>query len=350
MNYQNECYSVSRDRMAELRAAGVDSADSTEAFGPQRNNNYSRVSKTEESLHSSFPIPTTEEAQYNASNQRAEPAVVQDEKVQVADLNSMDEFLEEIDSISAAIREVNHSIDDIGKLHDGSLDNFFDRQTKRLDVSIDDIFRQNQEIKQRIKALGPYCHSGADVRIRQTQSNRVRQEFVQVIQRFQDMERGYAKKYRQRVERQIRIVKPNATEEEVDQIINSDQQNKIFTQSLMNSNRSGQANAVLSEVQTRHDDIKKIERAILDLHQLFTDMQTLVEHQGKTLDQIEDHMDNTVDDIEKGVKHTDEAIKTAKRTRTKKWCCFFILIIIIIVAAFLIWWFGFNHKGVGDNP
>ena len=45
-------------------------------------------------------------------------------------------------------------------------------------------------------------------------------------------------------------------------------------------------------------------------------MQTLVEHQGKTLDQIEDHMDNTVDDIEKGVKHTDEAIKTAKRTRT----------------------------------
>ena len=31
----------------------------------------------------------------------------------------------------------------------------------------------------------------------------------------------------------------------------------------MNSNRSGQANAVLSEVQTRHDDIKKIERALL---------------------------------------------------------------------------------------
>ena len=45
-------------------------------------------------------------------------------------------------------------------------------------------------------------------------------------------------------------------------------------------------------------------------------MQTLVEHQGKTLDQIEDHMDDTVADIEKGVKHTDEAIKTAKRTRT----------------------------------
>ncbi|KAI9245096.1 t-SNARE [Phascolomyces articulosus] len=220
----------------------------------------------------------------------------------------------------------------------------------QLDASINDISRQNQEIKHRIKALGPYCNSGSDMKIRKTQANRVRQEFVQAIQKFQDMERGYAKKYRQRVERQIRIVKPNATEEEIDQIIGSDQQNQIFAQNLMNSNRSGQANAILSEVQTRHDDIKKIERALLDLHQLFEDMQTLVEYQGQTLDQIEDYTNGAVDDIEKGVKHTDEAIKIAKRTRAKKWCCFFIFLIIIIVTAFLIWWFGFNHKGVGNNP
>jgi t-SNARE complex subunit (syntaxin) len=31
----------------------------------------------------------------------------------------------------------------------------------------------------------------------------------------------------------------------------------------MQSNRSGQARAVLSEVQSRHDDIKKIEKTIL---------------------------------------------------------------------------------------
>ena len=31
----------------------------------------------------------------------------------------------------------------------------------------------------------------------------------------------------------------------------------------MNTNRSGHANAVLNEVQSRHDDIKKIEKTIL---------------------------------------------------------------------------------------
>ena len=52
-----------------------------------------------------------------------------------------------------------------------------------------------------------------------------------------------------------------------------------------------------------------------DLHQLFEDMQTIVEHQGKTLDQIEDHTTSAVEDLEKGVKHVDSAIKIAKRTR-----------------------------------
>ncbi|KAI9492824.1 t-SNARE [Zychaea mexicana] len=347
MNNKRERYTISRDRMADLRAA-AGSTDSTEAFGPRRNTssntNATRPSPRAEQRTASPPPSSRQYASARRST------TTQDEKVQVADLQSMDGFLEEVDSITAAIREVNHSIDGIGRLHDASLDNFSSRHAKQLDSGIDDISRQNQEIKQRIKTLAGYCDLGSEARIRQTQADRVRQEFVHLIQRFQDMERGYAKKYRQRVERQIRIVKPDATEGEIDQIIDSDQQNQVFAQSLMNSNRNGQANAVLSEVQTRNDDIKKIERVLLDLHQLFEDMQTIIEQQGQTLDRIEDHTTTAADDIEKGVKHVDQAIKIAKRTRAKKWCCFFIFLVLIIVAAFLIWWFGFNHKGVGDNP
>ena len=57
-------------------------------------------------------------------------------------------------------------------------------------------------------ALEPYCNTGSpDTKIRRAQADRVRQEFIQSILRFQDMERGYAKKYRKQVERQIRIGK-----------------------------------------------------------------------------------------------------------------------------------------------
>jgi syntaxin 1B/2/3 len=46
------------------------------------------------------------------------------------------------------------------------------------------------------------------------------------------MERMYDQRYRQRIERQIRIVKPEATSEEVEDIIDSDNSSQVFTQSV----------------------------------------------------------------------------------------------------------------------
>lgn len=47
------------------------------------------------------------------------------------------------------------------------------------------------------------------------------------------MEQVFDQRYRQRIERQIRIVKPDATSEDVDDIIDSDQSNQVFTQSVI---------------------------------------------------------------------------------------------------------------------
>lgn len=83
----------------------------------------------------------------------------------------------------------------------------------------------------------------------------------------------------------------------------------------MQSNRSGQARAVLSEVQSRHDDIKKIEKTILELHQLFVDMQMMVEQQQEVFNQIETHAENVVVDLEVGNQDIEKAIVSAKSTR-----------------------------------
>jgi syntaxin 1B/2/3 len=83
----------------------------------------------------------------------------------------------------------------------------------------------------------------------------------------------------------------------------------------MQTNRSGQARAVLNEVQSRHDDIKKIEKTILDLHQLFMDMQMMVEQQGVVLDQVEVHAESTAHDLEQGNRDVARAIGSAKATR-----------------------------------
>lgn len=157
--------------------------------------------------------------------------------------------------------------------------------------------------------------NSGDLPMRKTQHAALKKKFIETIQRYQDIERTYQQKYRQRVERQIKIVQPNATQDEIERVLDSDEPPQIFAQSLMQSNRSGQAKAVLSEVQSRHDDIKKIEKTILELHQLFVDMQMMVEQQAETLNQIETHAETTVVDLEQGNQDIGKAIVSARSTR-----------------------------------
>ncbi|KAI7898255.1 t-SNARE, partial [Cokeromyces recurvatus] len=157
---------------------------------------------------------------------------------------------------------------------------------------------------------------------------------------YKDVEATFNQKYRQRVERQIRIVKQDITEEEVEAILDSGQSNQIFAQSLI---KSSQAKSVLSEVQTRHDDIKRIQNTILELAQLFEDMQITVEKQDQVIEQIKNNVEDTQVDLEHGIKHLDKAIVLAKSSRIKRWCCFSITIILSIILALLVWWFAFDH-------
>lgn len=83
----------------------------------------------------------------------------------------------------------------------------------------------------------------------------------------------------------------------------------------MSSGRQHQSKAVLSEVQSRHIDIKHIEKTIIELHQLFMDMQMMVEQQGETLNQVEQHAETTQAEIKQGNTYLTKAIATAKSTR-----------------------------------
>ncbi|KAG0170534.1 Plasma membrane t-SNARE, secretory vesicle fusion [Apophysomyces sp. BC1034] len=322
----NTRYTVSRDRMAELRST----SDSTDAFGPPR---------VPGGYRSPSPRQSEEKFELQTMTQVLPPTSSHN-------LMTMDGYLAEVDDLAGAIREVNQTIDLISEHHDALLGSTNEQQSarngKQLEQFVTNASKQNNSIKIRIKAMEQHNAN-------QPGSSDLNIHFVSAIQRYQDVERTFSQKYRQRVMRQIKIVKPDVTEEEVDAVIDSDQQNQIFAQSLMQTSRTGQARAVLSEVQTRHDDIKRIEKTIIELQQLFMDMHMLVEQQGDILNTIENHAETTTKDIERGVTHADAAIKKAKAVRAKKWCCFVIVIILAVVIAILVWWFGFNHPGVGDK-
>lgn len=128
----------------------------------------------------------------------------------------------------------------IEELHGSALSNINDEQTEENAYRLEKVVRQtaklNNQCKTKIKAIelgnARMPASSGDLPMRKTQHAALKKKFIETIQRYQDIERTYQQKYRQRVERQIKIVQPNATPDEIERVLDSDEPPQIFAQSV----------------------------------------------------------------------------------------------------------------------
>jgi len=246
-------------------------------------------------------------------------------------------FYSEVSSIQEEIRTFNNNVQQISELHSRSLNNVDDEVSRRnasqLEALVEDTAALSSVLKRRIKALQRQAGSGREAQIKKNQIGLVNTKFVEAIQNYQEVERQYRAKYKQRVERQFRIVKPDATPEEVKSVVEDENGAQIFSQALMSSNRYGESRAAYREVQERHADIRRIEKTLTELAQLVNDMSTVLEQQGEIIDVIEGDAAVVEKDLETGVQHTDKAVDSARAARKKRWICFLILLLIVVIIG-----------------
>jgi syntaxin 1B/2/3 len=251
--------------------------------------------------------------------------------------DSMSDFYSEISSIQDSLRTFNDNVSRIGDLHSRSLNNMDDasaqQNAEQLDHLVSDTSMLSGELKRRIKALERQGGAGRDGQIKKQQTALVKSKFVEAIQNYQSVEQQYRQRYKQRMERQFKIVKPDATPEEVRAVVNDDNGGQIFSQALMQSNRYGAARSAYREVQERHEDIKRIEQTLGELAQLFNDMSVLVEQQDETINAIEVQAAAVEKDTEAGLGYTEKAVSSARAARKKRWICFFIILVILIIVG-----------------
>jgi len=251
--------------------------------------------------------------------------------------DSMANFYDEISSIQDSIRVFNDNVSRISDLHARSLNNTDDaaaaRNTERLEELVNDTSALSTTLKRRIQGLERQAGSAREAQIKKQQTALVKSKFVEAIQNYQQVEQQYRQKYKQRMERQFKIVKPDATPEEVRAVVDDSQGGQIFSQALMNSNRYGESRAAYREVQERHEDIKRIERTIAELAQLFNDMSILVEQQDETINIIEAQASEVEKDVETGLGYTEKAVTSARSARKKRWICFIIFLIILAIVG-----------------
>ena len=219
----------------------------------------------------------------------------------------------EIDTIDANLNQLQHlQAQTLGDVSANS------KAARELDGLSADTMALYRELTPRVRALK--ADPAASNPRNSSQVSRVDNRLKDAIRNYQTVESSFRRGIQEQIARQYRIVRPDADEAEVQGAV-EDTRGEVFQRALMQSGRQGQANAALSAVQDRHDQIRKIERQMAELAQLFQDVNAVVVQQEADVARIEDSGQQAVDNLEQGGKQVNLAVDKARAARKKKWIC-----------------------------
>ncbi|KAJ3016282.1 Plasma membrane t-SNARE, secretory vesicle fusion [Thoreauomyces humboldtii] len=259
-------------------------------------------------------------------------------------LGSMDEFFLEVDKTKQEIDRVKDNVETIGLLHQRALvgtspseQAHYTRQVDELQEETSDLIHTLRTTVKRFNTdltLAPRAERGT----REQQTAGLAKRLMEVARVYQDQQATSKQAYRTRMEREIRIARPDATPDEIDRALESGT-GTAFSQQLLSS-RIGSQRTTLKEVQSRHEEIVRIEESIGELFSLFEEMQNMLAVQGEHIDLVEAHVDNTHVYIEDGNKQMTQAIVHRKASRKKLWwicICMFFTIVAGLTAFYFLW-------------
>ncbi|GAA5951351.1 hypothetical protein JCM8115_005125 [Rhodotorula mucilaginosa] len=253
-------------------------------------------------------------------------------------------FFAEVESIQDQIKQLHQNINHVSELHARRLASTDDMTQSTTGQQLTQLTTQTtgltNSIRNRITVLNdanrksPQGDQGFNTR--KLQIANLQNSFKRALEEYNLVEKRSREKYRDRMARQIKIVKPDATDDEIRAAWDDSQGGaQIFSQALVSSRTQG-ARAAFAEVQSRNQDLRKIEETITQLAQMMQDMATLVLEQDESVRMIETQAVQVNSDVENGLQQTKKAVKSARRARRMRWACFIILLCIIIVVVVVV--------------
>lgn len=126
----------------------------------------------------------------------------------------------------------------------------------------------------------------SEVRIRENLCNTLHRKFGEVCKEYQRAQQHYKSEIQKTVKRQLEIVKPDISPDEVDTVLRSGGAAGVYRQAILKG-AADPIKAAYAEVADKYQDVLRLEQSVAELHQMFLDFALLTEQQGELLDQIE---------------------------------------------------------------
>uniref|UniRef100_A0A0S7F5B0 STX3 n=1 Tax=Poeciliopsis prolifica TaxID=188132 RepID=A0A0S7F5B0_9TELE len=208
-----------------------------------------------------------------------------DEEVEIAVDNAafMDEFFSQIEDIRNSIDKIDENVVEVKKLYSVILSAPTSDQKTQDDLEsiTNDIKKMANNARNKLKTIERNLESeqqervSADMRIRKSQHAVLSRKFVEVMTKYNEAQVDFRERSKGRIQRQLEITGQAKTDDELEEMLESGNA-AVFTAGIVDSGISKQA---LSEIESRHKDIVRLESSIKELHDMFVDIAMLVESQ-----------------------------------------------------------------------
>eukprot|EP01125_Pyxidicula_operculata_P005965 TRINITY_DN2084_c0_g1_i1.p1 TRINITY_DN2084_c0_g1~~TRINITY_DN2084_c0_g1_i1.p1 ORF type:complete len:266 (-),score=59.83 TRINITY_DN2084_c0_g1_i1:84-881(-) len=228
------------------------------------------------------------------------------------------EFFQKTSVIRTELSQMKTRVQDLQKLYSETIEDVDNKQKKKkgkdAEVLIDAVNGQAQKIRTLLKQLGDSFKKNdsnggfnTEERIQKNLHTSLLNEFLELMQVYQSLQSRHNEEVRNLVISQVKIVKPNATEEEVENVIQSGG-DQIFATSKSAAQDS------LNYIKDRHNEIVALEKSLEEVHQLFVDMAVLVEEQSEKINRIAFQVAN----VKKDILAATEDLREAKKIKSRQ--------------------------------
>lgn len=157
--------------------------------------------------------------------------------------------------------------------------------------------------------------------------------FQNAIIKFHDAVEKFHILLRRKSEYHLKTVRPDLSNEEIQDIIKNGLTEKVIEQSFI----SQHLEKTIVDIEVRHTEILHLEQQIQEIYELTRDFSLLVDLQQEKLDIIDVRVKNSVQTVNDGAKNLVVADKYSKKTLRRACiiCCIFIIILCVIIFPVL---------------
>jgi len=249
-----------------------------------------------------------------------------EESEEESEEDDMQDFYDEVADIKQGLMRFKQNIDDLDELCTSQIAKGKAQDKEKVEELLNETNQLANILRNKLKAMKEEINElnkekpDANIRIRVNIQQTLTKRFLDLMQQYQEVQTAYESNFRSKMKRQIGIIHPDKNPEEVEEMINRGEVGNLLQQNILEDKREHtEAAMALVHLKEQHRDIMQLEQSIMELHQIFVDIATLIEAQDELIDQIEWN-------CEQACAWTGEAVKELKKAdvyvrKDRKRCC-----------------------------